>query len=274
MTDIALHLQRFDQGVAAPLEFPLRELPNRPTTIHSPRIGKQHDVKPFDFTKYEPYLNEVLDVRLTCGLGKFPHEFMEEHLPSSWGSYTAKWPEFFTIAGITPDKVETCVEAVRMDTPIDLGLFIMRWLRDKNALKLKQGANYTQFIKTFPLAIAEMSKRINEALEKCFEVKYYYGVARPEQLFEKVHGQKRSNIVSYPAPLHPSYAAGHSAAAAATAQFFYDYFDLDTQDWIDIRFGAYLFGQFRTMAGVHYAVDNLAGLQIGGLDVGYKSQSV
>ena len=66
---------------------------------------------------------------------------------------------------------------------------------------------------------------------------------------------------------HPSYPAGHGSAAGATGKFFFDYCNLSATDRIEIRSACYLWAMFRTFAGVHFAVDNLAGLmEIGGLD--------
>jgi hypothetical protein len=264
---------RFDQGIEPPLNFPCLKLPTRRSTLHSPLVGKVHDVVPFDYRRYEEYLDEVIEVRLQCASKKFPVDFMKRHYPKNWGVYPLPefaWPEFLREAGIHWRDVDSCIEAVRMDTPLDLGLFILRWLRDKGSLKIKANYNYTPFLETFPNALVEMAGYISKALHKCFEVKYFYGVARPEQMYEEIRGGKREDLVAYPAPIHPSYGAGHSAAAAATADFFIDNFVLSKEDEASIKLGAYYFGQFRTMAGVHYAVDNLAGLQIGGLDVGYK----
>lgn len=266
---------RFDAGITPPKPFPYKKIPEEKNELHSPMVGKSHDIIPFDYSKYREYLTEVQVVRELCSKGKFPIAFMKKHFPKNWGPYPLPdflWPEFLTNAGITQKKVKACIEAVRMDLPNDLGRFIFLWLRDKGSLKLKDSEQYKHvpFLETFPETEMLMSKYIYEALVKCFEVKYYYGVARPEQMVEEIYGKERMSVVSYPAPIHPSYAAGHSAAAAATAKFFFDHYELSEEDKLKIRLGAYYFGQFRTMAGVHYAVDNLAGLQIGGLDVGYK----
>lgn len=271
MTDIALHLQRFDEGITPALTYPLTEIPGRRNGLHSPRIGKQNNLKPFDFTKYQEYLEEVLEVRLRCGKNEYAYDFLAKHYPKAWGRMPTDMPAPLTLAGVTTKDVSTCEDAVRMDTPLDLGLFILRWLRDKNALKPKVGSNSVAFLESQPKAINGLSFRIFEALEKAFETKYYFGVARPSQIFERIYNRPAKTIEAYDHPIHPSYPAGHGAAAGATAQFFYDYFDLETEDWIAIRNAAYLFAQFRTFAGVHYAVDNLAGLQVGGLDVGFAS---
>lgn len=274
MTNIAPHLLRFAEGISPALTYPVKAIPQTRNTLHSPQIGNNNGIKPFDYQRYEEYLDEVIEVRLRCGKNEYPLEFMKKHYPKAWGRLPSEFPKALLDAGINPENTASCEAAVRMDTPVDLGLFIMRDLLARKVLKPKVGTNHTPFLESVPQAIAEMSKRISEALTKCFEVKYYYGVARPAETYKAIKGGDYAAILAYPHPTHPSYAAGHSAASAATAQFFYDYFDLDTSDWIDIRNAAYLFGQFRTMAGVHYAVDNLAGLQVGGLDVGYAIQSV
>lgn len=271
MNDLALHRQRFNEGISPELTFPVTETPKRNNTLHSPRVGNSHGLKPFDITKYKQYLDEIIEVRLRCAKNEYAFDFLSKHYPKAWGKIPSKLPEPLVNAGVTIDNVKTCADIVRMDTPVDLGLFILRWLAGKGALKPKQGAPHFQFIETFPAALAEMSKKINEALERAFEAKYYFGIARPAQVYEFIYKKSGANIYEYKHPTHPSYPAGHGAAAGATAQFFYDYFDLETEDWIAIRYAAYLFAQYRSFAGVHYAVDNLAGLQVGGLDVGYAT---
>jgi hypothetical protein len=273
MAKTALHLTRFDEGSAAPLKYPVKVIPANPSKMHSPQVGNHHNLAPFDFTKYSEWLDEVTHVRLLCGKNEYPTEFLKKYWPKDWGPYVGDIPEALAMAGVSEADVDSCAQIVRMDTPVDLGVFIMRWLAGKGALKPKKGTNHFDFLGTFPAAQAVLATYVSDALKRAFEAKYYFGAARPAQIFEALGKGKRADLMAYPNPTHPSYPAGHGAAAAATAKFFYDYYQLATDDWLEIRRAAYLFAQYRSLAGVHYAVDNLAGLQIGGLEVGYGRTS-
>ena len=262
MAKAALHLLRFDEGTPHQISYPLKEVPQFATSLHSPRVGKAHDVAPFDYRKYEEYLTEVENVRLLVGKGEYPHAFLEKHYPKSWGRYTGVMPEVLQMAGADQADPSSCANIVRMDTPADLGIFIQRWLLAKGALKPKKASTHVDFIENVPGAQKGLTEYNLEVIEKAFEIKYYYGVARPSQVYEYLGKGKRSDLMQYPNPTHPSYCAGHAALAGSTAKYFYDNFQLDTQDWIEIRNAAYLFAQYRTLGGVHFAVDNMTGLQL------------
>ncbi len=92
MTNFAIHLLRFQEGTTEELTYPLKELPTRNSTLHSPRVGQHHDLVPFDFTKYKECLDEIIEVRLKVGKGEYPLEFLKKYYPKSWGRMPSEHP--------------------------------------------------------------------------------------------------------------------------------------------------------------------------------------
>ena len=117
-----------------------------------------------------------------------------------------------------------------------------------------------------------------------FGLKWYTGRARPEEVAYKialgnitkgppaalVSAINALNLTSAPAftaypegsPKHPSWPAMHSAGSAAS-MWLAVVLDLTPQQWCQIKLTDYAVAYARTVAGVHYVSDNMAGLQLG-----------
>lgn len=264
----ALHKLRFRGELPADqeLEFPLKRIPVFKNPLHSPMVGNAHDTKQFDYTKYEEYTWEVHEVVQDVLRDKYPTWFLEKHWPERWGSDDLTSSEILEPFGAWASEPKGCANIVKMDRPNDLARAIRDWLYEQGEPRLKNNADQNfPFLKLFPDSEAGVAKYISEALYKAFQVKYHYGVARPSEVWAKLHG--KDTLDFYKFIKHPSYCAGHSAVAAATARYFLDNFVLTARQVREIKKAAYMFGMFRTFAGVHYAVDNIEGLKVGGLDV-------
>lgn len=275
-------LTRFNKGYPVELAYPLREIPaavveidgvKHDSMLASPRIGKKHGLPtPIHFEEegFAEQLQEVIEVRRLVESGVYPAEFLARHHPEPdrFDPYTMPPP--LMNEGLSVYNPQGCANVVHMDNPLDMPNAVLRWLNSINT-PLKAETGHIDFLEAVPAVVAATAKAIDRNLSKAFEAKYYFGLIRPEEALHNVYsGQSMTidcrSLTAYPegCPFHPSYPAGHGAAAAGVKAL-EDHFYL-TNEVQDVVFDtAYLWSQFRTLAGVHYADDNLAGLAIGGL---------
>jgi len=223
--------------------------------IVSPRVGKHHGiVMPAalcnDASRKEA-LAEVMAVREQVKAGEFPRAFMEKYYPDDWGTFPKEIPALLAREGLSFDDPEGLADVVHMDNPVDLGAAMLGWVLGK--INDNQWDSFP-FLDLVPGAMAGMARDVHSALVKAFDVKYYYGIARPEEVGDgpgMTHYDEGS-------PAHPSFPAGHGAAAFASAVYFLrevpTLSDADKKALFD---AAYIWAMARTFAGVHYAVDNL-----------------
>ena len=117
-----------------------------------------------------------------------------------------------------------------------------------------------------------------------FELKWYAGLARPEEIAYKIATGEitkgppeclvksikslnlaaATNFTAYPegSPRHPSWPAMHSAACAAS-MWMPVVMNLTPQQYCQVQLMDYAIAFARTAAGVHYQMDNMAGLKLG-----------
>lgn len=117
-----------------------------------------------------------------------------------------------------------------------------------------------------------------------FGLKWYAGRARPEEVAYKVATGEISDGVpadllrdildleltdatsftAYPegSPMHPSWPAMHSAGSAVSL-WLAVVLDLTDEQWCQVKLTDYAVSYARTIAGVHYVSDNIAGLNLG-----------
>lgn len=226
----------------------------------SPMVGDNHGLKDLVKGNEEELLEEVMRVRADVARGVFPHWFMEKNYPSEWGSYEPVMPQPLVNEGLSFDDPDGCANVVHMDSPIDMPVAVMKWLLSKGYKPDGSNPDCIDFIEYIPETIRKLSQAAERNLKKAFEAKYYFGTPRPEELCGY-------NMTAYPegCPTHPSQPAGHGAAAGAVSVLIKRFNVEDEADIKVIRDTAYLWSQFRTLAGVHYSVDNIQGLRISGL---------
>ena len=120
-----------------------------------------------------------------------------------------------------------------------------------------------------------------------FGVKWFVGRPRPEEVVWEIYNDRMSqsdgvpgyivetvkqqfdltkmeDFTAYPegSPRHPSWPAMHAAASAASL-WMAVVMDLSDEQWCDVKGVDYSIGYARTVAGVHYYTDTIAGLNIG-----------
>lgn len=143
----------------------------------------------------------------------------------------------------------------------------------------------------FPVMLSDLVGHTIRMVGPCdFALKWDEGRARPEEVAWKIkegelevpHEHKNevyesfekigdytsftspTDFTAYPegSPNHPSYPAMHSAASAAS--FWLDVtMDLNDEQRCEARMLDYSISYARTVAGVHYSSDNIAGLMVG-----------
>lgn len=252
------------------LEFPLKEVPTYESGMHSPMVGDRHNLDDFDFDNYEEKTQEVIDVRNDVKNNKYPKWFMDKYFPKEWGDDSDIGFEVLKYAGLSKLNPKGLANVVHMDKPDDLfEQAIVPYMR-ANGIKSKDDRHksHVDFYGNVLGDNENLWDKLRTAIRKGFQAKYFFGVARPEEYISAKSGFDMKGLITfYPegCPPHPSYPAGHSCASGATGKFVIDNFKLTHKQKQEIRSACYLWGQFRTFAGVHYADDNIAGLKIGGL---------
>lgn len=259
-----LNTLRFKLGAKSVITYPCLEIPKGRSEMHSPQVGVKHGLDDFDFTKYEEMMWEVRSVRDQVEKGEYPYQFLRKYFPKRWGELPLELPPLLQAKGLSHLDPQSLANIVHMDKPVDLGFAIMDFLlanKVKNRLKHTNSGHF-EFLDLIPRFIGDLSRKIETSLNHAFQAKYYFGVARPEEVYEHLTGIPGKGITHYRdnSYNHPSYPAGHGSAAGATGRFFQDACNLEHHERNDIRRACYLWAMFRTFAGVHYAVDNLAGL--------------
>lgn len=225
--------------------------------VVSPRAGKRHGVQMpaalCNDSALRVSLEEVLEVREMVKNGKFPREFMEKYYPREWGEFPDEIPKLLENEGLSFEDPAGLADVVHMDTPLDLGEAMIRWLISEGAAPNNVTSLNYDFLTIVPKSLMEMSIEVYDKMEICFEVKYYFGVPRPEEVADDI------SITHYDegSPSHPSFPAGHGAAAFASCDYFIKNWKLNENTKKALFDSAYIWAMARTLAGVHYAVDNL-----------------
>ena len=256
----SVNLTPFAKGSVDKLNYPLTSIPSKSSKLHSPMIGKPHGLTDVITGNEKELIDEVLEVVGNVARGEFPHWFMKKYYPTQWGEYTGKMPIPLANQLLRIDNPRACAKVVHMDNPIDMPNSVLSYVLKNRATLKVPSTNHFNFINLIPNAVAKMATSIDNSLIKAFEAKYYFGICRPEEMLN-------ANITAYPegCPNHPSYPAGHGAAAGAGVKAILDHFNLPNELKKEALDSAYFWSMFRTFAGVHYGPDNIAGLKIGGL---------
>jgi hypothetical protein len=260
-------MMTFQKGAVDVLTYPVNTIPqpHPESEIVSPRVGQSHGVPRPTFPGdigFDLELEEVIDVRMRVLAGEWPAEFLAKYHPRD--NFDAeKIPAILIKAGLTTSNPRGCANIVHMDHPLDLHLFALDWLQIHGGLRLRvPETGHKDFLQAIPRFTQALAERVMCNLDTAFEVKYFYGRPRPEELVTI----PKEILTEYPegCPCHPAYIAGHSAAAAAVT-IFAEVFHLRPAHIWELQDAAYMWGMFRTFAGVHYANDNTEAFDLFGL---------
>lgn len=256
-------------SIVYPVRNPFQD--NLNNTI-SPKIGKQHGVpaptKPNN-VGFKEMVDEFLMVRDYVERDKWPANYLKQHYPEDvFPTHpdvpTGEVPEPIRDANVNEINPKGAAQLVRMDAANDLGNFIFDYLvREGVPFRYSDRLERNDFHKGRILFNQMLWNEIEPATKKFFEVKYFYGSARPEE-FLGVPGCVLTNYTEG-CPRHPSYVAGHGTLAGVTLRVIERFFVLANflLQKVISAVSCYHFAQYRTLAGVHWTEDNIEGLIFG-----------
>ena len=238
-----------------------------PCRLVNPCVGENFGYKiPDSFDVMESY-KEVLKVRLDVLNGKFPHWFMEKYYPFKDFDYKPRLPEPLVREGLSLFDTVGLANVVHMDLPSQMPNACLRYLLSEGNNVKAWTSDRINFLETVPFVQEQIGDGIKRSLIKAFKMKYYFGVPRPEEVFESELDLNGISLTAYSdgCPNHPSFPAGHaSAAVGGITSLLKEFNELDYQTLHTILDAAYFWAMFRTFAGVHYAEDNILGLMANG----------
>ena len=169
-------------------------------------------------------------------------------------------PKALMDEGLSYEDPKGLANVVHMDMPSQAPTAILRYLLQSGADVKDWTANHINFLESVPYVQENMLDGIKKGLNKAFEAKYYFGLERPEEV--SLCG---ALMTAYPegCPNHPAFPAGHGAAVAGGAYRVIDSFTaLDEEQLKQVLDTCYIWAMARSLAGVHHAIDNVAGLII------------
>lgn len=238
----------------------------------NPMVGESHGFKvPDDFDLIES-TNEIVQVRLEVEKGIFPYWFMDKYYPfkKDFGDYAFP-KEIAAIQMLSEDDPKGLADVVHMDSPSDMPRMVLKWLthpKYEQKQNVKDWTNkHINFLETIPFVEEQIGDGVKRSLIKAFEMKYQFGIARPEEVWSETNNLDGKLLTAYDegCPNHPSFPAGHASAAAgglvSVIREFPDLTDYQLKRILDM---GYSWAMFRSFAGVHHAIDNIAGLMANG----------
>ena len=184
-----------------------------------------------------------------------------------------KWPDYYfdfcevdselspvlRAVGLSERNPKGCADAVRMDQPSELWAAIIDYVAAEN-IPVSPERKGIRFLDQYMNPVAPFGANLKESMQQAFEVKYYYGLARPEEYFES------PNFAQYPegCPPHPSYVAGHGTVGGVANRTFREEFPHATDAQRQaVETATLQFAHFRDLARVHTRQDSRKGWELG-----------
>lgn len=247
----------------------------KPCRIVNPRVGNNHGIKPDPKFNLKESSEEIARVALEVKQGIFPFWFMEKYYPyKNIGSFPKVIPEPLKAVGLSFDNPQGLADVVHMDSPILMPLAVHEWLthpkHGQNVNINNKNPNYINFVETIPNMIRKIAIGMDDGLEKAFDIKWFYGCTRPEEYFEHVNNISGALMTAYTegCPPHSSFIAGHTGAALGGGKPILDNFSDNMSQYHlkQVLDSLYCWIMFRPFAGMHHAMDQLAGYALFGYD--------
>mmetsp|Transcript_19848 Transcript_19848/g.29226 ORF Transcript_19848/g.29226 Transcript_19848/m.29226 type:complete len:486 (-) Transcript_19848:159-1616(-) len=190
------------------------------------------------------------------------------------------------------ETIDDSAQRVRADFPTDFPTALFKRFASSNGgvtldpLIFEQCSYKGSEFVNGPVAIGEIiGWAVRTVSPAAFASKWYVGRARPEEVAweisqggrtpfdvpsdiqSSIHEMNLTSAADFTAyeegsPVHPSYPAMHSAASSAST-WMAVVADLTDDQKAEARLLDYSIAYYRSMAGVHYASDNRAGLALG-----------
>mmetsp|Transcript_18752 Transcript_18752/g.27793 ORF Transcript_18752/g.27793 Transcript_18752/m.27793 type:complete len:506 (-) Transcript_18752:315-1832(-) len=221
--------------------------------------------------RYWQELNYVIDLQKYRKQNKSADILMP--LPNHWKGYSLE-----DAAQAVHNEYPAQHQATYISELISSGVKI-----DKNIIS---DTSKVDFINTIVLASALNTWSFQAVAPNTFAMKYAFGMPRPEEMVYRIYkgeygradGVPRSTLkriqnldlgcmeqfTAYPegCPNHGSFPAMHSSGSTCS-MWLPIIFDLTPEQLYNAKVVDYAVAQARSAAGVHYAMDNIAGLSVG-----------
>jgi len=228
----------------------------------NPVDGNHHGVpKPFciDSDEYREEAEALVRVAMDVERGIWPAWYLE---------YCDVDPVLSPIleaaGGLTMESPQDCANAVRMDQPAELWNALAMYAADEG-IRVRPELKGIRFLETFVDPLHMFGPLVSERMHKAFEVKYYYGLARPEEYFEA------PNFAHYEegCPNHPAYIAGHGTVGGCAYACFKDSYPNARSKHLEaVETATKQFSHFRDFARVHTRQDSAMGWRFGAGEFG------
>lgn len=219
---------------------------------------------------YWSELEKVVDMQLARRSGGSVEQLLGDRTPKLFQGYSLK----------------EAAEAVHTDLPTEWPTKLLQQFLAEGAKcdpKVVPQLSQSDFVNTVVTSAGVLGMATAAVSPSAFACKWHEGRARPEEaVFAASKGElagapaelrakinemmlpNAESFTAYPegAPRHPSWPAMHSAASISSVVLAV-LFDLDPAQLTEARNMDYAVASFRTVAGVHFESDNIAGLKIG-----------
>lgn len=230
------------------------------SNLVNPRVWNPRGLKIPDGFDIKEACMEIAFVRMQVLRGEFPYEFMKKYYPFEW-EFPDEIPEPLSNEKLFFSRPDGLANVVHMDKPHDVADSCQEWLLTQGTPVKTNKPNYINFLEKLPSVHENVAQSVDSALSDAFDAKYFFGIQRPE---EELFGL---TLTHYPegCPNHPSYPAWHGAAAAWGIKSLIDQFEVDEYELKVLLDTAYVWAMARSLAWVHYWIDNVAWLYVGWL---------
>jgi len=248
-------IRQFNLGHSGQLAWPMdqNELDNLAyTLLVSPRVGNAHGYSPPDLETYEEQVVDVKNLRTEIEADRWPSEFLIKYLGND--DLSPILAKYLLLSKKTPKK---CADVVRMDHPFDIwDKVIEKYIADEAIAPLAAHAHQGDPFVEKVLLRANAHVLIANALDKAFDVKYYFGTCRPIEYYDP-------SIQRFATPNHPESPAGHGAFSGGATNAFETYMDATQPQKDAVTFATKQFAMFRSFSAMHIPYSNLLGWTIG-----------
>lgn len=243
-------------------------LPTNPRVLVQPEV-LDPPTHPGD-AGYWSELEKVVDIQIARAQGKTVADLLGDRTPKLFQGYS----------------LDQAAEAVHRDLPADWPTALLEQLLTDGAKfdsSVVPHLSQDDFVNTIVTTVGVLGMATAAVSPSAFACKWHEGRARPEEaawgvdqgelagapskLKTKIRAlglQTPESFTAYPegCPKHPSWPAMHSAASISSMVLAV-LFDLNEDQLAETRNVDYAVSTFRTVAGVHFESDNIAGLKIG-----------
>lgn len=218
--------------------------------------GKHHGVpRPYEIgsSTFEEEANMLVRVAMDVERDKWPDYYFD------FCEVDSEISPVLRSVGLNERDPKGCANAVRMDQPSELWSAIVRYSQAQG-IPVASDKKGIRFLERHVDGEQVFGANLGPAMHNAFEVKYYYGVARPEEYFDS------ANFAHYPegCPPHPSYIAGHGTVGGVANKTFREVFpEASDKHFQDVETATLQFAHFRDLARVHTRQDSYQGWAFG-----------